>query len=67
MSPLTNYVFANNRFFDDRHGEHYKVYNLCSERSYDPGKFHQRGKVLPWQPSRQLVYPIRPDCYVIIL
>lgn len=30
------------RFFDLRHGSHYKVYNLCSERKYDPSRFHHR-------------------------
>ncbi|KAM4815255.1 phosphatidylinositol 3,4,5-trisphosphate 3-phosphatase TPTE2-like [Thomomys bottae] len=28
------------RFFNTRHPEHYFVYNLCSERSYDPKYFH---------------------------
>jgi phosphatidylinositol-3,4,5-trisphosphate 3-phosphatase/dual-specificity protein phosphatase PTEN len=28
------------RFFFERHSAHYKVYNLCSERSYDNKKFH---------------------------
>jgi len=28
------------RFFNERHGGHYKIYNLCSERKYEPECFN---------------------------
>ena len=35
-------------FLETRHREHYMVYNLCSERSYDPAKFNSRLKAFPF-------------------
>lgn len=36
------------RFFDTRHKDHYRVYNLCSERKYDHNKFHKRVLEFPF-------------------
>ncbi|KCV73155.1 hypothetical protein H696_00701 [Fonticula alba] len=43
-NPMSSVV----RFLDSRHPERYRVYNLCSERCYDPSKFYGRVARFPF-------------------
>ena len=46
MAWYRNHIQDVANFLDETHGGHYKVYNLCSERTYDNKKFHNN--VVHW-------------------
>ena len=52
-------------FLDSRHPDSYKVYNLCSERSYDRAMFHDRAVRYPFDdhncPSFALIHHLCMD------
>jgi hypothetical protein len=46
----------------EKHGEHFKVYNLCSERNYDPSLFNGRVEYFPFDdhnaPPFQMIFDL---------
>ena len=69
--PSTSYAafYRNNmtdvlNFFNVRHAEHYKVYNLCEEKKYAPNIFYKQG-YFPFQdheaPPLNLIRPFCED------
>ena len=52
-------------FFNTRHANHYKVYNLCEERKYDDNIFYKQG-YFPFKdheaPPLNLIRPFCEDC-----
>ena len=48
------------KFFNQNHPNHYKIYNLCSERKYPHDRFNNMVAEFPFQdhqaPSFELIY-----------
>ncbi|KAL3274105.1 hypothetical protein HHI36_015521 [Cryptolaemus montrouzieri] len=59
QSVFRNHLNDVHNFLELKHKDHYYIYNLCSEKSYDKAKFYNRVKVYPFEDHN-------PPSFVII-